>query len=93
VRADEQRRPHRHDRRQRLRSPVDRLFEERSIGISCEKPTPNAAENRRLRWRRRSAPLDDPAGTRRSDGDIPTQFRSFPLVRFGRSRNRLTISS
>ncbi|WP_245286584.1 hypothetical protein [Bradyrhizobium sp. ARR65] len=44
VQADERCRADRHNRRHGLGSPENCLFEERSIGISCEKPTPSAAE-------------------------------------------------
>ena len=46
MRAYEQRRTHRDHRRQNLWRPEDSLFKEGSIGISCEKPTPNAAGSR-----------------------------------------------
>ena len=49
VRAHERRRPHGNNRRQNLRRPEDGLFKEGLIGISREKPTPNAAEIQELR--------------------------------------------
>src|ERR1700739_2924660 len=42
-RADKRRRADRHNRRHGLRRPEDCLLKEGSFGISCEKPTPNAA--------------------------------------------------
>ena len=42
MRAYEQRRPHWNHRRQNLWRPENGLFEKGSIGVSCEKPTPNA---------------------------------------------------
>ena len=51
MRADKRRRADRHNRRHGLGSPEDGLFEEGSIGISCEKPTPNAAGIRPLKLR------------------------------------------
>ena len=46
MRAYEQRRPHRNDRHQSFGCPEDRLFNEGAIGVSCEKPTPNAVGTR-----------------------------------------------
>lgn len=47
MRGYEQRRPHRYHRHQGFGCPEDRLFNEGSIGISREKPTPNAVGTQR----------------------------------------------
>jgi hypothetical protein len=93
VRCHKSRRPYRDYRRQNLRCPENGLFQERSIGISYEKPTPNVAGIRRSNFGLMMGSSDDPFGTRRYGAGIPMQFRSFPLVRRDRSRCRLTISS
>ena len=49
MRADKGRWPHGNNRRQNLWRPEDGLFEIGLIGISCEKPIPNAAEIQLLR--------------------------------------------
>jgi hypothetical protein len=92
VCRDVWRRPYRDDRRQNLRGPENRLFKEGSIGVSCEKPTPNVAGMRRLYFGL-IEPSDDLVGTRGCGASIPTRSRSFPLFRCGRSRCRLTTSS
>src|ERR1700759_4135772 len=78
VRANERRRADRHNRRHGLGSPEDCLLEEGSLGVSCEKPTPNADGIRRpwLGLMMKSSGIL-PRMTRCVAG-IPTQFRSFP---------------
>ena len=93
MRADERCGAHRHNRRQGLGSPEDCLFEERSVGISCEKPTPSAAGFGRSKFDLMMRSSDNLVQTTRCGAGIPTQFRSTPLLRCGRSRYRLTISS
>ena len=93
VRADERRRADRHNRRHGFGSPEDRLFEEGSIGISCEKPTPSAAGFGRSKFDLMMRSSDNLVRTTRCGAGIPTPFRSFRLVRCGRSKCRPTISS
>jgi len=74
MRGDEQRRSDWHNRRQGLGSPEDRLLKEGSIGISCEKPTPNAGSRQlwsgqMMRW------SDNLVRMRRCGAGIPMQLR------------------
>src|ERR1700759_1639786 len=89
VRANERRRADRHNRRHGLGSPEDCLLEEGSIGVSCEKPTPNAAGigclNSDLMMMRS---LGNLVRTTRCSAGTPTPTRSFRPVRCGRSKCR-----
>ena len=93
LRACKRSRPDGYDRRHGLGSPEDRLFNEGSFGIRCEKPTPNADEIRRLWFGPMMRQSGNLARTTRFGAGTPTQCRSFPLPRRGRSKRRLTISS
>jgi hypothetical protein len=93
MRADRQCGANGYNRRRGLGSPEDSLLEKGSFGVGCEKPTPNADGIRRLCFDPTKRLFDNLARTTRCGVGIPTPFRSFPLVRSGRSRCRLTISS
>ena len=93
IRADEQCRANRHNRRRGLGSPEDRLLEKGSLRVGCERPTPNADGIRRP-WlglvMRSSGNL---ARTLRSGVSIPTPCRSSPLSLSDGSKCRRAISS
>src|SRR6185312_11614668 len=93
MESDRQRGADRYNRRCGLGSPEDSLLEKGSFGIGREKPTPNADGIRRLCFDPTKRLFGNLARTTRCGAGIPTPFRSFPLVRSGRSRCRLTISS
>ena len=92
MRAYEQHRPDWDHRHQSLRRPEDGLFNKGLIGISREKPTPNAGGIRYSRRTQVARTSDGPVGKRDCDASTPTQSQLFPPPQHDH-KSRQTISS